>query len=59
MNEVRVDVTEYHDEFTSDTTLWLSEKQLQDVRFITSFYADSYEKSLLHKVIRFFKRFYK
>ena len=59
MNEIKVEITEYHDEFTSDTTLWLSEKQLQDVSFITSFYTDSYEKSLLHQVIRFFKRFYK
>lgn len=59
MDEVRIDVTEYYDEFITETTLWISEKQRQDVRFITSFYADAYEKSLLHKVIRFFRKFYK
>lgn len=59
IEKVRVDITEYFDEFTSYTTVWLSEKQRQDITFIELFYAESYEKSFLHKAIRFLQWIYR
>lgn len=56
--EIRVDITEYFDEFTSEGTVWLSEEQRRDIRFIELFYAEQYRKSLIHKVISLLKRFY-
>lgn len=56
--EVRVDITEYFDDFTSEGTVWLSEEQRQDIKLIGLFYAEQYRKSLIHKVIRFLCRFY-